>query len=130
MRLHGYVGHVNFDDWWYDDWDWTSWDDDWSWDHTWESSGNEPTSSSPPTLQESQNKTSVTVTELPSSSTSGSGAKVSAVTSGLPGLDRTSSSQGNTSRSKSLLMAAITLGISGVGNSVLVGPVATSTSQG
>ena len=96
-----YVGHVNFDDWWYDDWDWTSWDDDWSWDHTWDSSWNEPTSSSPPTLQESLNKTSVTVTELPSSSTSGSGAKVSAVTSGTPpGLGRTSSPQGNTSRSK------------------------------
>ena len=126
-----YVGHVNFDDWWYDDWDWTSWDDDWSWDHTWDSSWNEPTSSSPPTLQESQNKTSVTVTELPSSSTSGSGAKVSAVTSGTPpGLGRTSSSQGNTSRRKSLLMAAISLGTFGVGNSVLVGPVVTSTSQG
>ena len=97
-----YVGHVNFDDWWYDDWDWTSWDDDWSWDHTWDSSWNEPTSSSPPTLQESlKKKTSVTVTELPSSSTSGSGAKVSAVTSGTPpGLGRTSSPQGNTSRSK------------------------------
>ena len=126
-----YVGHVNFDGWWYDDWDWTSWDDDWSWDHTWDSSWNEPTPSSPPTLQESQNKTSVTVSELPSSSTSGSGAKVSAVTSGPPpGLDRTSNSQGNTSRSKSLLMAAITLGTFGVGNSVLVGPVVTSTSQG
>ena len=126
-----YVGHVNFDDWWYDDWDWTSWGDDWSWDHTWDSSWNEPTSSSPPTLQESQNKTSVTVSELPSSSTSGSGAKVSAVTSGPPpGLDRTSRTQGNTSRSKSLLMAAITLGTFGVGNSVLVGPVVTSTSQG
>ena len=72
-----------------------------------------------------------TVTELPSSSTSGSGAKVSAVTSGPPpGLDRTSNSQGNTSRSKSLLMAAITLGTFGVGNSVLVGPVVTPTSQG
>ena len=59
-----YVGHVNFDDWWYDDWDWTSWEDDWSLDHTW-SSWNEPTSSSPLTLQESQNNTSVTVTELP-----------------------------------------------------------------
>ena len=75
--------------------DWTSWDDDWSWDHT-SSSWNEPTSSSPPTLQESQNKTSVTVTELPSSSTSGSGAKVSAVTSGpLPGTERTSSPRGS-----------------------------------
>ena len=127
---HWYVGHVNFDDWWNDDWDWTSWDDDWSWDHTW-SSWNEPTSSSPPTLQESQNKTSVTVTELPSSSTSGLGAKVSAVTSGPPpGIERTSSPRGNTSRSKSLLLAAITLGTFGVGNSVLVGPVVTSTSQG
>ena len=106
-----YVGNVDFDDWWYDDRDWTSWEDDWSWDHTWDSSWNEPTSSSHPTLQESQNKTSVTVTELPSSSTSGSGAKVSAVTSGPPpGLDRTSRIQGNSSRSKSLLMAAITLG--------------------
>ena len=124
-----YVGHVNFDDWWYDDWDWTSWDDDWSWDHTW-SSWNEPTSSSPPTLQESQNNTSVTVTELPSSSTSGSGAKVSAVTSGPPpGIERTSSPRGNTSRSKSLLMAAITLGTFGVGNSVLVGPVLTPTCE-
>ena len=129
--MNGIIGHVNFDDWWYDDWDWTSWDDDGSWDHTWDSSWNEPTSSSPPALQESQNKTSVTVTELPSSSTSGSGAKVSAVTSGTPpGLGRTSSPQGNTSRSKSLLMAAITLGTFGVGNSVLVGPVVTSTSQG
>ena len=126
-----YVGNVDFNDWWYDDWDWTSWGDDWSWDHTWDSSWNEPTSSSPSTLQESQNKTSVTVTELPSSSTSGSGAKVSAVTSGPPPrLDRTSSTQGNTSRSKSLLMAANTLGTFGVGNSVLVGPVVTSTSQG
>ena len=129
-----YVGNVDFNDWWYDDWDWTSWDDDWSWDHTWDSSWNEPTSSSPPTLQESQNKTSVSVTELPSSKTSGSGAKVSAVTSGPPpGLDRTSSTQGITSRSKSLLMAAIraiTLGTFGVGNSVLVGPVVTCTSQG
>ena len=125
-----YVGNVDLDDWWYDDWDWTSWDDDWSWDHTWDSSWNEPTSSLPPTLQDSQNKTSVTVTELPSSSTSGSGAKVSAVTSGpAPGLDRTSRTQGNTSRSKSLLMAAITLGTFGVGNSVLVGPVVTSTSK-
>ena len=103
-----YVGNVDLDDWWYDDWDRISWGDDWSWEHTWDSSWNEPTSSSPPTLQESQKKTSVTVTELRSSSTSGSGAKVSAVTSGPPpGLDRTSSSQGNTSRSKSLLMAAI-----------------------
>ena len=128
-----YVGNVDFDSWWYDDWEWTSWGDDWSWDHSWTSSWNEPTSSSPPTLQESQNKTSVTVTELASSSpsTSGSGAKVSAVTSGPPpGLDRTSNSQGNTSRSKSLLMAAITLGTFGVGNSVLVGPVVTPTSQG
>ena len=125
-----YVGNVDFDDWWYDDWDWISWDDDWSWDHTWDSSWNEPTSSLPPTLQDSQNKTSVTVTELPSSSTSGSGAKVSAVTSGPPpGLDRTSRTQGNTSRSKSLLVAAITLGTFGVGNSVLVGPVVTSTSK-
>ena len=125
-----YVGHVNFDDWWYDDWDWTSWDDDWSLDHTW-SSWNEPTSSSPLTLQESQNNTSVTVTELPSSSASGSGAKVSAVTSGPPpGIERTSSPRGNTSRSKSLLMAAITLGTFGVGNSVLVGPVVTSPDQG
>ena len=108
-----------------------SWDDDWSWDHSWTSSWNEPTSSSPPTLQESQNKTSVSVTELPSSSTSGSGAKVSAVTPGPPpGIERTSSPRGNTSRSKSLLMAAITLGTFGVGNSVLVGPVVTSTSQG
>ena len=122
-----YVGHVNFDDWWYDDWDWTSWDDDWSLDHTW-SSWNEPTSSSPLTLQESQNNTSVTVAELPSSSASGSGAKVSAVTSGPPpGIERTSSPRGNTSRSKSLLMAAITLGTFGVGNSVLVGPVLTPT---
>ena len=125
-----YVGNVDFDDWWYDDWGWTSWDDDWSWDHTWDSSWNEPTSSLPPTLQDSQNKTSVTVTELPGSRTSGSGAKVSAVTSGPPpGLDRTSRTQGNTSRSKSLLMAAITLGTFGVGNSVLVGPVVTSTSK-
>ena len=124
-----YVGHVNFDDWWYDDWDWTSWDDDWSLDHTW-SSWNEPTSSSPLTLQESQNNTSVTVTELPSSSASGSGAKVSAVTSGPPlGIERTSSPRGNTSRSKSLLMAAITLGTFGVGNSVLVGPVLTPTCE-
>ena len=124
-----YVGHVNFDDWWYDDWDWTSWDDDWSWDHTW-SSWNEPTSSSPPSRQESQNNTSVAVTELPSSSTSGSGAKVSAVTSGPPlGIERTSSPRGNTSRSKSLLMAAITLGTFGVGNSVLVGPVLTPTCE-
>ena len=46
-----------------------------------------------------------------------------------PGLDRTSRTQGNTSRSKSLLMAAITLGTFGVGNSVLVGPVVTSTSK-
>ena len=115
------------------DWEWTSWGDDWSWDHSWTSSWNEPTSSSPPTLQESQNKTSATVTELASSSpsTSGSGAKVSAVTSGPPpGLDRTSNSQGNTSRSNSLLVAAITLGTFGVGNSVLVGPVVTPTSQG
>ena len=124
-----YVGHVNFDDWWYDDWDWTSWDDDWSLDHTW-SSWNEPTSSSPLTLQESQNNTSVTVTELPSSSASRSGAKVSAVTSGPPpGIERTSSPRGNTSRSKSLLMAAITLGTFGVGNSVLVGPVLTPTCE-
>ena len=124
-----YVGHVNFDDWWYDGWDWTSWDDDWSLDHTW-SSWNEPTSSSPLTLQESQNRSSVTVTELPSSSTSGSGAKVSAVTSGPPpGIERTSSPRGNTSRSKSLLMAAITLGTFGVGNSVLVGPVLTPTCE-
>ena len=124
-----YVGHVNFDDWWYDDWDWTSWDDDWSLDHTW-SSWNEPTSSSPLTFQESQNNTSVTVTELPSSSASGSGAKVSAVTSGPPpGIERTSSPRGNTSRSKSLLMAAITLGTFGVGNSVLVGPVLTPTCE-
>ena len=122
-----YVGHVNIDDWWYDGWDWTSWDDDWSWDHTW-SSWNKPTSSSPLTLQESQNNTSVTVTELPSSSASRSGAKVSAVTSGPPpGIERTSSPRGNTSRSKSLLMAAITLGTFGVGNSVLVGPVLTPT---
>ena len=99
----------------------TSWDDDWSWDHTL-SSWNDPTSSSPPSLQESQNNTSVTVTEPPSSSTSDSGAKVSAVTSGPPpGIERTSSPRGNTSRSKSLLMAAITLGTFGVGNSVLVG---------
>ena len=74
---------------------------------------------------------SVTVTELPSSSTSGSGAKVSAVTSGTPpGRGGTSSPQGSTSRSKSLLMAAIALGTFVVGNSVLVGPVVTSTSQG
>ena len=93
-----YVGNVDFDSWWYDDMDWTSWDDDWSWDHSWTSSWNEPTSSSPPTLQESQNRSSVTVTELPSSSTSGSGAKVSAVTSGPPpGIERTSSPRGNTS---------------------------------
>ena len=63
--------------------------------HSWTSSWNEPTSSSPPTLQESQNRSSVTVTELPSSSTSGSGAKVSAVTSGPPpGIERTSSPRG------------------------------------
>ena len=60
-----YVGNVDFDSWWYDDWDWTSWNDDWSWDHSWTSSWNEPTSSSPPTLQESQNKTSVTVLNSP-----------------------------------------------------------------
>ena len=41
-----YVGHVNFDDWWYDAWDRTSWDDDWFCDHTWDSSWNEPTFSS------------------------------------------------------------------------------------
>ncbi len=118
-----YVGHVNFDDWWYGDWDWTSWNDDCSWDQTWISSWNEPSSSSPPSLQESQNRTSVTVTELPSSSTSASGVKVSAVTSGPPpGTGRTSSSRttGNTSRSKSMLLSAITLGTFGVGNSVLV----------
>ena len=89
--------------------------------------------SSPPTLRESQNKTSGTVTELPSSSTSGSGVKVSAVTSGPPpGIERTSSlrTTGNTSRSKSMLLAAITLGTFGVGNSVVVGPVVTSTSKG
>ena len=127
-----YVGHVDFNDWWYDDWDWTSWDDDWSWDHTWDSSWNEPTSSSPPTLQESQSKTSVTVTELPSSSTAGSGVKVSAVTSGPPpGIKRTSSlrTTGNTSRSKSMLLSAITLGTFVVGNSVLVGPVFTPTCE-
>ena len=75
-------------------------------------------------LQESQNKTSVTVSELPSSSTSGSGAKVSAVTSETPpGIERTSSPRatGNTCRSKPMLLAAITLGTFGVGNSVLVG---------
>ena len=47
-----------------------------------------------------------------------------------PGIERTSSPRGNTSRSKSLLMAAITLGTFGVGNSALLGPVVTSTSQG
>ena len=47
-----------------------------------------------------------------------------------PGIERTSSPRGNTSRSKSLLMAAITLGTFGVGNSVLVGPVVTSPDQG
>ena len=127
-----YVGNAGFDDWWYDDWDWTSWDDDWSWDQTWNSPWNEPTSSSPPSLQDSQNKTSVTVTELPSSSTSGSGAKVSAVASGPPpGIDRTSNSRktGSTSRSKPLSLAAVTIGTFGVGNSVLVGPIVTSTSK-
>ena len=54
-----FVGHVDFDDWWFDDWGWTSWDDDRSWDHI-GSSWNAPTSSSLPTLQESQNKTWVT----------------------------------------------------------------------
>ena len=46
-----------------------------------------------------------------------------------PGIERTSSPRGNTSRSKSLLMAAITLGTFGVGNSVLVGPVLTPTCE-
>ena len=35
-----YAGNVDFNDWWYDDWGWTSWDDDWSWDYTWDSSWN------------------------------------------------------------------------------------------
>ena len=46
-----------------------------------------------------------------------------------PGIERTSSPRGNTSRSKSFLMAAITLGTFGVGNSVLVGPVLTPTCE-
>ena len=73
-----YVGHVNFDD-WYGDCDWTSWDDDWSWDQAWNSSWNEPSSTSPPSLQDSQNKALVSVTELPSSSTSGSSKPVQQV---------------------------------------------------
>ena len=40
-----YVGYVNFDGWWYDDWDWTSWDGDWFWDHTWDSSWKQPNTS-------------------------------------------------------------------------------------
>ena len=123
-----YVGHVNFDDLWYDDWDWT-WDDDWSWDQTWTSSWNERSSSS---LQDSQNKTSVSVTELPGSRTSGSGGKVSAVTSGPPpGTERKTSPRttGNTCRSKSMFLSAITLGTFGVGSSALVGPGLTPTCE-
>ena len=55
---------------------------------------------------------------------------VSAVTTGPPpGIERTSSPRGNTSRSKSLLMAAMTLGTDSVGYSVLVGPVLTPTCE-
>ena len=122
------------DDWSLIDWDWTSWEDDWSCDQSWTSPLNEPgqSSSAQPSLQEAQNRTSVTVTELQGSSTSSAGAQVSAVALGQPpGLHRAPSPRatGGKSRSSSMLLAAITLGTFGVGNSALVGPVLTPTCQ-